>query len=47
MGDWRSIVDTAICTKPTDSLWVLNGFAVVRQLENGELREAPEGQGAA
>ena len=33
MGDWRSIVDTAIWTKPTESLWVLNGFPVVRRLK--------------
>jgi hypothetical protein len=47
MGDSRSIVDTAIWTKPTESLWVLNGFAVVPRLENAGLRETPEGQGAA
>src|SRR5215472_8855830 len=47
MGDWRSIVDTAIWTKPTERLWVLNGVAVVRRLENAVLREAPEGQGTA
>ena len=39
MGDWRSIVDTAIWTKPPESLWVLNGFALMRRPENAVLRE--------
>jgi len=47
MGDSRSIVDTAIWTKPTESLWVLNGFAGMPRLDNAGLREAPEGQGVA
>lgn len=40
MGDSRSIVDTAIWTRPTESLWVLNGFAVVPRLKNAVSREA-------